>query len=164
MEFLQQLEQSTFLVWIRESGSLWGYPSILFLHTLGLATVAGVNAGISLRLLGFAPQVPVGPLLRLFPVIWAAFVITALSGTVLLMADATAKLSSPVFYVKMLFIVLALVTMQMVKKRVITDPQVDTRPLAPIARTLAAASLFFWAAATLAGRLMAYIGPVSGLE
>jgi hypothetical protein len=32
------------------------------------------------------------------------------------------------------------------------------------ARVLAVASIVFWIAATTAGRLMAYLGPVSGLE
>ena len=32
--------------WVRESGSLLGYPAILFLHTIGLATVAGLNGAI----------------------------------------------------------------------------------------------------------------------
>jgi hypothetical protein len=164
MEFLQQLEQNGFLVWVREGGSLWGYPTILFLHTLGLATVAGMNAGINLRLLGFAPRVPIAPLTRFYPVIWAAFGVTAASGVTLLAADATTKLASPVFYVKMAFIVLALVVLQMVRKRVLQDPLVDTRPLPGAAKTLALVSLFFWIAATTAGRLMAYIGPVSGLE
>lgn len=164
MEFFQQLEQSAFLVWVREGGSLWGYPTILFLHTLGLATVAGMSAGIDLRILGFAPKIPLAPLTRFYPFIWAAFGVTAASGTTLLIADATTKLASPVFYVKMAFIAAALITLQMLKTRVLQDPLVDARPLTSKARMLSLVSLFLWIAATTAGRLMAYIGPVSGLE
>jgi hypothetical protein len=164
MDFLLRLEQSSLMVWVRESGSLWGYPAILFLHTLGLATVAGVSAAIALRVLGFAPKIPLASLTRFFPLIWAAFAVTAVSGTVLLIADATSKLSSPVFYIKMLLIALALVNVQLLKKRVFQDPLIDSRPLAANAGILAVASLFFWIGATTAGRLMAYIGPVSGLD
>lgn len=164
MEFLQQLEQSAFLVWVREGGSIWGYPTILFLHTLGLATVAGVSAAISLRVLGFGSGFPLAPLTRYYPFIWAAFGVTAASGLTLLAADATTKLASPVFYFKMAFVALALIMVQMLKSRALLAPETDTRPLTGTAKALSFASLFFWIAATTAGRLMAYLGPVTGLE
>ena len=157
MEFIKQLEQSGFVTWVREGGSLWGYPAVLFLHTIGLATVAGVNAGINLRILGFAPKVPLSPLRKLFPLIWTAFGATALSGTILLLTDATAKLSSPVFYIKMLFIAAALTNLHLLKKHVFLDPLVDTKPLSMKAKTLAVTSLVLWIGATTTGRLMAYL-------
>ena len=157
MEILQQIEQIGILVWVREGGSILGYPLVLFLHTLGLGTIAGVNGVIDLRILGLAPQLRLGPLLRLFPIIWLAFAVTALSGTTLLLAAASTKLVSPVFYVKMVFVVLALVNLQLLKTRVLARAGVDTEPLAAGARVLAATSLVLWCAATMAGRLMAYL-------
>jgi hypothetical protein len=158
MEVLQQIEQIGFLVWVREGGSILGYPLVLFLHTLGLGTIAGLNGAIDLRLLGLAPQVRLAPLLRLYPIIWLAFAVTALSGTTLLLAAATTKLASPVFYVKMVFVALALVNLQLLKSRVLARAGVDTEPLGSSARMLAATSLVLWCAATMAGRLMAYLG------
>ncbi len=164
MDFLQQLEQSGFATWVREGGSIWSYPAILFAHTLGLATLAGVNGGIDLRILGFGAGVPLAPLRRLFPLLWVAFGVTALSGTALLVADATTKLASPVFYVKMIFVGLALANLQLLKMRVFSNPGADEQPIPAVARTLAITSLILWIAATTAGRLMAYIGPVSGID
>lgn len=158
MDFLSQIEQSAFFTWVSQSGSLLGYPTILFLHTLGLATVAGLNAGIDLRILGFAPKLPLASLTPFFPVIWTAFAVTATSGTLLLLADASTKLASPVFYVKMLFVAFALMTMQRLKTRVFLDPLADTKPLSTNAKMLSVTSLIFWIAATTAGRLMAYVG------
>ena len=163
-ETLQQIEQMAFFAWVSGGGSIWGYPTILFLHTLGLATVAGVSAAIALRILGFAPNVALAPLVRFYPLIWGAFVVTALSGAILLLADATTKLANPVFYVKMGFVALGLVVLQILKTRVLADPDVDRKPIASNARALSIASLVLWIAATTAGRLMAYVGPVSGLE
>lgn len=162
MDFLLRLEQSGFATWVREGGTIWSYPAILFAHTLGLATLAGVNAGIDLRILGFAPQLPLAPLKRLFPLLWVAFAVTAASGTALLLADATTKLASPVFYVKMVFVALALVNMQLLKSSVFREAPGGTA--VGSGRLLAMTSLLFWVCATTAGRLMAYIGPVSGLE
>jgi hypothetical protein len=59
MEFvLIQLEETGIATWIRESGVLHGYPLILFLHTLGLGTLVGLNSAIDLRLLGFGAGIP----------------------------------------------------------------------------------------------------------
>ena len=164
MEFISQLQNSAVMDWVRESGSLLGYPAILFLHTIGLATVAGLNGAIDLRLLGVASKIPLSSLTRFFPFIWAAFGVTAASGLTLLIADAESKLGSGVFYVKMLFVALALINLQLLKKRVFTDPGLDTNPISTQAQVLAFSSLLFWVAATTAGRLMAYITPVAGLN
>jgi hypothetical protein len=162
MDFILQLQHSAPMDWVRESGSLLGYPTILFLHTLGLATVAGLNGAIDLRLLGVGAKVPLSSLTRFFPFIWLAFGLTAVTGVILLIADAEAKLASPVFYVKLVFIILALVTLHLLKRRIFADPNVDTHPLTSQARLLALSSLVFWVGATTAGRLMAYLGPVGG--
>ena len=41
MDFLAWIESAALSTWIRESGSLWSYPTVLFLHTLGLGLVVG---------------------------------------------------------------------------------------------------------------------------
>src|SRR4026209_1179030 len=125
MEFIAQLQNSAIMDWVRRSGSLLGYPFILFLHTIGLATVAGLNGAIDLRLLGVASRIPLAPLNRFFPFIWGAFGVSALSGVTLLIADAETKLRSPVFYIKMAFIIPALINLQLLKKRVFADPNGD---------------------------------------
>jgi hypothetical protein len=163
MDFLFWIEANPFSTWVRESGSIWGYPTILFLHTLGLATVAGLNSGLSLRVLGFARRIPLGSLAALIPAIWWAFALTAASGTALLLADAATKMISPVFYIKMVFVGLALVSLHLLTRRVFRHPDRDRMPLAPDVKLLAAASLICWVGATTAGRLMAYLGPVAGL-
>jgi hypothetical protein len=166
MEFISQLQHSAVMDWVRESGSLLGYPTILFLHTLGLATVAGLSGAIDLRLLGVASRVPLASLTRFFPFIWAAFVVTAVSGVTLLIADAETKLRSPVFYIKLVFIILALVNLQLLRKGVFDNPDADRLPVSTQAKMLALSSLVLWVGATTAGRLMAYIGPgpAAGLD
>ena len=157
MAFAQALQDTALARWIGESGSLWGYPTILFLHTLGLATLAGLNAGINLRILGMASALPLAPMVKFFPAMWAAFVVAAATGTALLIADATTKLAQVVFWLKLLFVLLAVVNMQMIRTRVFGDPMLDQRPLGGNARMLAITSMIFWIAATIAGRLIAYL-------
>lgn len=163
MDFFVRLEQTAFFTWVREAGSLWGYPAILFLHTLGLGTVAGLNAGIGLRILGCAPNVPLPSLARFYRLIWIAFAVTVVSGTILLLADASTKLPNPALWVKLVLVAAALVVMQAIRARALT-PQADGQDIAAGTRALAIVSLVLWIGATIAGRLMAYVGPVSGLE
>ena len=163
-DILLRLQGTGFSTWVRESTSIFAFPTILLLHTIGMALVVGVNAGIDLRILGLAQGLPLAPLEKYFPILWIGFWINAVTGTVLLVADATTKLASPVFYIKMVFIALAIIDLRLVRIRVFRDPLVDDQPLPTNAKVLAIASLIFWLGAITAGRLMAYIGPVSGLQ
>ena len=162
MHLLLQAENSAFGAWVRESSSLWAYPTILFLHTVGLGFVAGLSTAVDLRILGVARKLPLAPMERFFPVMWLGFWINALSGAALLIADATTKLTNPVFYIKMSFVTLAVVNMVLIRRRVFGNPAIETSPLARSARFLAVTSIVFWMGAITAGRLMAYFGPVSG--
>jgi len=158
MEFLQWVEQLAFSTWVRESGSLYGYSLILTLHTIGLALLVGISFAVDLRLLGFNSNTPLAPYERFFPVLWFGFWLNAVSGVVLLMADATTKMINPVFYVKMTLIGLAVWNVAIIRKHLS-----DVTPPAN-AKMLACISLLLWVGATTAGRLMAYLGPVAGLQ
>ena len=156
MNLLSTIEYSAFCTWVRESNSLWAYPGILFMHTVGTAMVVGMSAIVNLRVLGFARRLPLAPLARYFPIIWAGFWASAISGAILFAADATSKIVSPLFGVKMLAIVFGVLTMVVIRRRIFRDPSVTT-PVTGREQWLAAASLLLWFAAIAAGRLMAYI-------
>jgi hypothetical protein len=162
MQFLASLENSGFGAWVRESSSLWAYPTILFMHTVGLGFLVGLNVAIDLRILGVARKLPLEPFERFYRVMWLAFWINTLSGTALLIADATTKLTNRVFYIKMACILFAVISMVVIRRRVFRAAAIDREALAQSARALAIASLVLWSGAITAGRLMAYFGPVSG--
>ena len=48
MEYLAALEGSAFSTWLRESTSIWAYPTVLTLHTVGLAVLVGANWALDL--------------------------------------------------------------------------------------------------------------------
>ena len=162
MSFLASIENSALAAWVRESSSLWAYPAILFMHTVGLGFLVGLNAAIDLRILGVARRMPLAPMESFYRIMWAAFWVNAVSGTLLLMADATTKLMNRVFYIKMTFVFLAVMNMVWIRRRVFRDPAIDTARIAGFGRALAVTSLILWTGAITAGRLMAYFGPVSG--
>ncbi|HLH29561.1 MAG TPA: hypothetical protein VKY31_00055 [Terriglobia bacterium] len=164
MDFLRAIEQSGFSQWVVGSSSVFAFPSILLLHTIGMGVVVGINAGISLRILGYAPAVPLAPLERFLPLFWVGFWVNATTGVILLAADATTKAVNPDFYVKMIFIALAVINLKALRKRVFGDPLIDKVPPSMNVKVLAITSLIFWLGAITAGRLLAYVGPVSGLS
>lgn len=143
------------MVWLREGGSLWGYPAILFTHTLGLGTVAGVNGVVDLRVLGFGRRIPLSSLLGLSGVAWIAMTVTVVSGLILLGADAANKLAAPIFYIKMLFVILALLCTQQIQRVLAAGDAAEAS-----GRIWAYGSIACWTGAITAGRLMAYLGPL----
>ena len=51
--FFAFVENLSVSVWLRESPSLWGFPFILILHTVGLAFLVGSSVAVNLRVLGW---------------------------------------------------------------------------------------------------------------
>lgn len=155
------LEGTALATWVREDPSIWAYPTILTLHTVGLGIVVGASAVVDLRLLGYGRKLRVGALAPLFPIMACAFTLNALSGVLLFIADATIKSGQWIFYVKLLSIFAALWVTFATRRIVLDNPfeAPNGRDHIPANGTrLALASMVLWAAAVTAGRLMAYIG------
>ena len=158
MNILIWLSNTAPAVWARESESVWGYPTIRFLHTLGLGILVGFTTTIDFRILGFAPQVPLELMDRFFRLIWLGFWINAVSGTALLIMSPS-KVENPAFLIKMALVALGVVNMWLLKRRMLRDTsRIGSGPTG--ARLLAATSLALWAGAITAGRLIAYVGNV----
>ncbi len=202
MEFLSWLENTEFCTWIRGSGSIWAYPLVLTLHTTGMGILVGFNWALDLRLLGVARQIPVLAMEKFFKVMWFGFWLNLITGIVLLAADATTKMTSWVFGVKMLFIVFAMIVLVKLEKTVfrspasalqtaggtvssagprlqtsaqtsrtglqaaaVLEPSLASDQFLPAnAKLLAILSLVFWTISITAGRLMAYLGPQTGIK
>jgi hypothetical protein len=133
----------------------------LFMHTLGMAMIAGGSFVMDLVFLGFWPSPNVKPLVRLYPLMWAGFWINAVTGGVLTLADASTKLINPVFYIKMFFVFGGVAVLIVIRRSIFATPNAEEA--AKHAKGLAWASLVCWFGAITAGRLLAYLGPVSGL-
>jgi hypothetical protein len=159
MHFLEFLENLAFSQWVKNAPTIWAFPTILVLHTIGMGIVAGGSAMLSLMILGFWPAVPMKPFVRVFPYMWAAFWLNAVTGTMMLIADATTKLTMLDFYLKMTFVFTGIYLLARTRRQVFDDPQLDKAPVTGNAKMLAWASLGCWFGAIVAGRLMAYIKP-----
>ena len=160
--FFATIEATAFSTWIRESNSIWAYPTVLTLHTIGLGLLVGANAALDLRLLGFGAKLPLEGLHPLFKTMWIGFWINAVSGVVLLAADATTKAAAPMFLIKLGLVAVG-VAIIFFQRRVVYASGTAPARITTAARTLAVASLSVWFVAIAAGRLMAYPGLFFGL-
>jgi len=137
--------------------SLLAYPTILTLHTVGMAIVVGTCVVMDLRLLGIAGDVPLTALTGAPRLVWTGFIINAATGVALFTTDAEHKATQTVFFVKLSLIFLALAVYARIRKLVFGSPAAIASPLPREVKALAILSLILWTGATVAGRLMAYL-------
>lgn len=156
-DVLLRIEQLRISEWIRESSSLLAFPTLLFLHTLGMSIVAGASSVIACALIGPWPRTSLKALEQFYRPIWIAFWINAATGTLILMADATRTLGKPDFYIKMTCVFAGVATLRLIRRVVFRDPTLETAPVPARAKALAWASLACWLGAIVSGRLLAYL-------
>jgi len=156
---LQWLESTQFSAWERGE-SLWGWPFTLTVHVLGTAVAVGLILVICLRLLGLFETIPYSSLKRLFPVIWAAFVVQFVSGFVLWMTKPTRYVADTAFVLKTVLVVIGILLTvyfyrAMTREAAAWDAKgsVSSREL-----KFVAANFLVWCGVIIAGRLTAHLG------
>ena len=157
MELFTRLQESGFAAWVASSPSLLAYPTILTLHTVGMAVVVGTCAVMDLRLLGVGADVPLTALRGVPRLVWTGFLINAATGLALFTTDAEHKAVQTVFYIKLALIFGALLIYARIRRLVFRRPGALAAPISSEVKALAVLSLILWTGATVAGRLMAYL-------
>jgi hypothetical protein len=156
-DVLVSLQESGLSTWLRESDSLWALPTILTLHTLGLAVLVGSSWAFDLRVLGIGRTIPLGPYRTMFKVMWFGFWINFVTGLLLFCADAERKAGSWLFVAKMLFVIIGVVMLVQLRKHVYGADGTAPERVTGTAKVLALVSIATWTAAISAGRLLAYL-------
>lgn len=134
--------------------SLWLYPVASVAHVLAIAVLVGGILVFDLRVLGRAPGLPLAEAGRLIlPLARAAFAVAAVSGLVMLAADATHIAANPAFLVKAVLILLAGANVALF--HVIAQPDLDA-PVGGLTRAAAASSAVLWLLVAASGRAIAY--------
>jgi hypothetical protein len=155
LSWLANVEQTPLSVWMRESPSLLAFPFVLYLHTLGLAMLAGLSVGLDCWVLAARTWPQRLSLAGLYRAMWLGFGINAVSGLVLLIAYPAKALTNWVFFAKLLLIVGAVIVLERMRSdaaiALTADGTVSART-----RGLAVISLVLWTGTILAGRLLAY--------
>jgi hypothetical protein len=141
--------------------SRYWWPILEGTHLLSLAFSAGLIALTDLRLIGvFLNDVPLPSVLRqLRPYILTAFVVTFLSGALVLWSEASSVITSPLWTAKILLIALAGLNALYFEFVIGRRPEViqNRNPLPPSVRITGVVSLTAWTLVIICGRLLAYI-------
>jgi len=150
------IESSALSEWVRGSPCVCAFPTIVTLHNLGMAFLAGGGIAIDLRIIGFASAIPLKPMTRFVPLMWLAFGLNAATGILLLIAYPTKALTNPLFYVKLSLVALAVWLVFRINRDILQASEIDQKLLAGKAKGLAVISLAAWGALIAAGRYLAY--------
>jgi hypothetical protein len=156
--FLQWLAASALATKIRDSLLL--FPLLESIHVLGLGLVFGTILVLDLRMLGLASTHR--PFQRVASDIlkwtWAAFALTALTGSLMFLTNAPVYFHNSYFRAKMLLLLLAGVNMFIFERTTgLRAHQWGESPSAPPAgRAAAAVSIALWVAIIVMGRLIGF--------
>lgn len=154
----QSIEYSSLGIGIAES--LWAFPTIESLHVMALVTVLGTLLVMDLRMLGLASSaVPIRKVSDdTLKWTWMAFVVAAITGTLLFISKASTYMVNPYFLTKMGLMALAGVNMlffHFVTYKTVDQWDSATSPPAAV-KFSAALSLLIWVIIVFCGRAIGF--------
>ena len=137
---------------------MWAMPTVLTLHTTGMAVLVGASWVLDLRLLGINRNVPLSAYRWVFRAVAIGLIVNLITGVLLFMKNATTWGTALPFLAKMAFVVASAATILPIRTYVLNSGAGPSE-ISDRARMLAVASIVAWTAAVTAGRLLAYLVP-----
>jgi hypothetical protein len=132
------------------------FPIVEIVHLIGLALFVGTLLLIDMGLLGWAmrrqPIYQVAA--ELAPWTWSGYAVLMLTGPFMFTAQAAKWHDNPVFWIKMLLLVIATV-FQLSVRRQITSESLSLRP--STAKLIGAVSLTLWISTGLLSKMMEFV-------
>lgn len=161
LDFCTLLESSPVGTAISESE--WLFPTIETVHVLALTLVIGSIAMLDLRLLGVSQRGKGVMQLteETLPWTWAAFVVAAISGSLMFVSAATKYYGNIPFRFKIVLLALAGLNMAIFHTtayRNVHDWN-ERLPTPTAAKVAASLSLLFWIGVVVAGRWIGFVDP-----
>jgi hypothetical protein len=158
MGILVWLESNPLAIWVHESPSVWAQPTVLTLHTMGMAVLVGASWMLDLRVLGMNRNVPLSAFRWVFRAVGVGLIVNLVTGVLLFAQRATTWGTSIPFLIKMGLVLASAATLVPLRSLVLNS-DADQREVSGNARLLAIASILAWSGAITAGRLLAYLVP-----
>jgi len=137
---------------------VWAMPTVLTLHTTGMAVLVGASWVLDLRLLGINRNVPLTAYRWVFRAVAIGLLVNLITGVLLFMKNATTLGTALPFLAKMAFVVASAATILPIRTYVLNSGAGPSE-ISNRARMLAVASIVAWTAAVTSGRLLAYLVP-----
>ena len=137
----------------------WAFPTLETLHFIGLIFLMGSLYVMDLRLMGFAPGIPVNAVLRFVPVSAIGFFINLVTGTLFLFTDPYRYYPNLAFRLKMLAILLAGLNLLWFKLALNMEKVTADSAFQPglTIRWIGGISLLLWTSVIVLGRMIPYL-------
>jgi hypothetical protein len=139
----------------RMTASKWWWAFMMDLHFVGLVLLIGTVGILDLRVLGFAKQIPIDPLHRLLPFAMAGFALNLITGVLAFTGMDQYYSYDWAFWLKMLAIMLLglnVAAFYLTGAFESVDRLGPGEDAPPLAKFIAATSLFLWFAVITLGR------------
>lgn len=156
MNFLETLADSAFSEWL--SVSMLGFPTLIALHSVGMAIVVGLSLMVTLSLYLVLDRLDAPLLPRLLNVAVWGFALNLVTGLALFITRGPEYIVSAMFLSKMLLVVISATILFWLRQRLKQDRIFangsDGDNLARLLSLVSTIALF---GAVVAGRLIAYL-------
>jgi uncharacterized membrane protein len=140
------------------TGHTWVWPSSETLHFVGLSILFTVVLLIDLRILGVAKRLSYSALYQMLPLGMLGFAVNLVTGMVFFIAAPEQYTKNPVFYWKIVFVVLGAINI--LYFMLIEEPwavgEGDEAPLT--AKLVAGSAIFLWVGVLFFGHMLPFLG------
>ena len=161
MQLLIRLEESAFSQWL--GLSMAGFPTLIALHSVGMAVVVGVSLMLTLRLYGYIDELAPARLPLLLNVGVAGFCLNLVTGAALFITRGSQYATSAIFLSKMALVLISAATLFVLRQRLSPLLRSPAAVLCDtVTRRMALTGTASWFAAVVTGRLIAYLSDIYG--
>jgi len=155
LQLLTYLQDSPFTDWVLTA--MLGFPTLIALHSVGMAVVVGLTFVIALRLNGAVSGLDRPLLLRFVSLAIWGFTLNLVTGLMLFVTRGPEYLATGMFLLKMLLVLMSAALVVWVGQRLREQPAASDVIADRVAGRLAIAATTLWFGAVVAGRLIAYV-------
>lgn len=159
MSFLADLEASALSEWL--AVSMLGFPTLIALHSVGMAVVVGLSLMVALRLNGVITGIQGPVVLKFLTIAVWGFGLNLVTGLALFITRGPEYITAYIFLIKMLLVLGSATILFWLRRRLrIGGATTETLAADGIARTMSVIATVTWFAAVVAGRLIAYLSDI----
>lgn len=157
MSLLSTLESTAFSEWVL--ASMLGFPTLIALHSVGMAVAAGLSIVVAFYLNGFLAGIEISRLSGFLRVAEWGFLLNLLTGIALFIPRGTEYILSGPFLVKMVLVLFSAAILYWLRSHLLSAGKLHDGANR-LARQLSLLCVVTWVGAVVAGRLIAYVGTV----
>lgn len=157
--FLDALQASAFSEWL--ALSMLGFPTLIALHSVGMAVVVGLSLIVTLQLFGLLNGFSDDLIDRFLMVAVWGFTLNLLTGLLLFVTRGSDYLSSLVFLIKMMLVLCSAAILFWLRLRLRADAgRGSSFSGDSVAKKMSLVATAAWFGAVVAGRLIAYLSDI----